>query len=293
MKIEPKLINLKTRDKITLPGLFYSKQNIKKAVIFLHGNGNSSVFYNPHYVLAEKLNKSNIAFLEFNNRGAHYIKKLKQGGQKKRFGMAYEKIKDCIKDIDAAVAFLTRLGFKKFYLLGESTGANKICVYNFYKPKNKISKYILLGGGDDVGFYYDYLGKIKFWKLLKKAKNKIRQKKGGDIINDILPELIFSYTGFYDIANPDGDYNVFPFFEVINNKKLSSKPLFRHFKNLNKPALIVYGGKDQYAWGNVERVVRILKGRKPELDYSIIKNADHSCSRHQKQLAKLIVMWLN
>jgi len=299
MKNNSKLVQIKTEDGLTLHGLLYEIPRSKKVAIHLHGNGSSSVFYNDdkRNEQAKALNKKSISFLLFNNRGAHLIKKLdviKKGKkERKRFGMAYEKIKDCVKDIDGAIRYLEKLGYKEFYLIGESTGANKICVYHYYKPKNKVSKYILLSGGDDTGIYYDILGKKKFFKLLEKSKDKIKKRKGEEIIKEFLPDDFFSYIGFYDIANPDGDYNCFPFLEAIRDIKLSKKPLFRYFKSINKPTIVIYGEEDKYAWRNVSRVVKILKEQKPELEYKIIKGADHGFSEHQKELSKTIVDWLN
>jgi pimeloyl-ACP methyl ester carboxylesterase len=295
----PKLVQIKTGDGIILPGLLYEAPRSKKVAIHLHGNGSSSVFYydDRQDEQVKALNKKGISFLLFNNRGAHYIKKLnviKRGKkERKRFGMAYEKIKDCIKDIDGAISYLGKLGYRKFYLIGESTGANKICVYHYYKPKNKVSKYVLLSGGDDTGIYYDMLGKKRFFKSLKESKKKIRKKKGEEIITELLPDDIFSYIGFYDIANPDGDYNVFPFLETMKNLKLSKKSLFRHFKSINKSTLIVYGEKDEYAWGDVPKIVDILRKQKPEFEYKIIKGADHGFSENQKELSRIISNWLD
>ena len=295
----PKLVQIKTEDGLILPGLLYEAPQSRRVAIHLHGNGSSSVFYHDDKrdEQVETLNKKGVSFLLFNNRGAHYIKKLdviKRGKkERKRFGMAYEKIKDCIKDIDGAISYLGELGYQKFYLIGESTGANKICVYHYYKPRNKVSKYVLLGGGDDTGIYYDILGKKRFFRLLKESKEKIKKKKGEEIITELLPDDIFSYMGFYDIANPDGDYNVFPFLETIKNAKLSKKPLFRHFKSINKPTLIVYGEKDEYVWGDVLKIIDILKKQKPEFEYKIIKKADHGFSENQKELSRIISNWLN
>lgn len=297
---EPIIVQIRTSDGLTLPGLFYEAKSSNKAAIFLHGNGSSSVFYSDDLKeeQAKALNEKGISYLLFNNRGAHLIKKLnvedKNGEvERKRFGMAYEKIKDCIKDIDSAISFFGSRGYKEFYLIGESTGANKICVYHYYKPNNKVSKYILLGGGDDTGIYYNELRRRRFYKLLKEAKDKIRKRKGEEIICELLPEEIFSYIGFYDIANPDGEYNVFPFLEVMKNLKLSKKKLFRHYKSLNKPTLVIYGEKDEYAWGDVPRIVSILKEQKPEFEYKIVKDADHCLSKHQGELASLIADWLS
>jgi len=300
MTLRPEFIEFKTKDGITLPGLFYKARKSNAAVIYLHGNGSSSIFYDAakhQNTMASALNKRGIAILYFNNRGAHLIHKLnvEKGGRiaRKRFGMAYERIKECVPDIEGAISFLKKRGYKKFYLMGASTGANKICVYDFYKPKNEIAKYILLCGGDDTGIYYHALGKSKFWNLLSQSKKKIRTKRGNEIMPDILPDEIFSYTGFYDIANPDGDYNTFPFYEVIRRVKLSKKPLFRYFKSIKKPALVVYGDKDEYAWGNVPRIVEILKRYQSKLDYKIIKGADHGFKGCQQQLANTVADWMN
>ncbi|MBI4217409.1 MAG: DUF1749 domain-containing protein [Parcubacteria group bacterium] len=296
--MEPKFIEFQTKDGLTLPGLLYRGKKDKAVVIYLHGNGSSSVFYDEtkNRPLAFALTKKNISILYFNNRGAHIIKKLNVRRDKKEerkyFGMAYEKIKECILDIDAAIVFLKKQGYRKFYLAGSSTGANKICVYNLYKPKNDVEKYVLLSGGDDTGICYHALGKLKFWKLLSEAKRKNKTKRGEEIIKGMLPDYFFSYIGFFDIANPDGDYNVFPFYEVLSKVKLSKKPLFRHFKSIKKPALIVYGDQDEYAWGNVPKIVKILKSYQPKLVYKIIKGADHGFQNHKGQLANIIANWL-
>ena len=296
--IKPEFVEFQTKDGLTLPGLLYRGKKDKAVVIYLHGNGSSSVFYDEveNRPLASALAKKNISTLYFNNRGAHIIKKLNvrvgKRDERKRFGMAYEKIKECIEDVDGAISFLKKQGYRKFYLAVASTGANKICVYNFYKPKNDVEKYILLCGGDDTGIYYHTLGKSKFWRLLAEAKKKTKAKHGEEIIKEILPDEFFSYIGFFDIANPDGDYNIFPFYEVLRRVKLSTKPLFRHFKSIRKPTLVVYGDKDEYAWGNVPKVVEILKSYQPKLVYRIIKGADHGFKNRENQLAGIMASWL-
>lgn len=299
--MQREFIEFKTKDGLTLPGLLYGNPKNKEVLIYLHGNGSSSVFYNQKkkIMIAEELGKKEVSALFFNNRGANISNRLavrKSGKQIgwKLCGMAHEKTKECIEDIDGSVSFLKKLGFKKFYLAGSSTGANKICVYNFYKKKNNlISKYLLLAPGDDTGIYYDILGKAKFGKLLKKAKEMIRKKRGKEIIHDeAFTWEMFSWQGFYDIANPDGDYNTFPFLEALGKIKLSKKKLFRHYKSIKKPSIVIYGSEDEYAWGDVGRMVDILKEQNPSLDYKTIKGADHGFTERERQLAKTIAEWL-
>ena len=107
-----------------------------------------------------------------------------------------------------------------------------------------------------------------------------------------MPNEIFSYKGFFDIANPDGDYNTFPFLEAMNKATLSTKPLFRYFDSIKKPTLVVYGEKDEYQYGDVLRVIDILKQRRSDLEYEVVKDADHGFSEKQKELAQVIISWL-
>lgn len=287
-------VQISTKDGLTLPGFLYESSKSRKAMIFLHGNGSTSVFYDDDLrpLLAEQLNEKGVSFLMFNNRGAHYIKKLHvKGGESKRFGMTYEKIKECIEDIEGAIGFLQMKGYQEFYLIGESTGANKICVYHFYKPQNKIAKYILVSGADDTGIYYQDLGEEKFQRLLKESKKKIRQKKGEELIKGLLPDLV-SYNAFYDTCNPDGDYNTFPFLEVIKKIKLSTKPLFRYVRSLTKPTLVIYGEKDEYAFDGGNKSAEVLKQQCPKFVYKVIKGADHAFTQHQKEYAKIVADWI-
>ena len=297
---EPKFIELKTQDHLVLPGLLYEVSNSEKIAINIHGNGSSSIFYDEseHRMLPEALTNKGISLLKFNNRGAHIIKKLNINSKKikkdrKSYGCAYEIIKECVLDIDGALDFVKSLGYKEFYLMGKSTGANKICVYNHYKPKNEFSKYVLICGGDDTGIYYDLLDDKMFFKLLNKSKEKIRKGEGEQIIEELIKfDEIFSYKGFFDIANPDGDYNCFPFSQALGMAKISEKPLFRYFKEINKPSLVVYGEDDEYAWGEIPKLVNILKDLKPEFKYEIIKDADHGFNGKEKELAQIVSDWL-
>jgi alpha-beta hydrolase superfamily lysophospholipase len=300
MKCE--LVEFQTTDKLMLPGLLYKpSQKTKKCAVFLHGMG-ASVFHKSKLMntMAEALAKQDTAFLAFNNRGANLLQRLKKNGSDKSqiTGMSYDLIKDCVKDIDGAVKYLTKFGYTELYLIGHSSGANKICVYNFYKPKNHIKKFVLLGGGDDVGLEYQALGKIKFRRLLELAKTQISMGNGKALVRDKTAEEghMFSYSSLHDVFNPDGDYNIFPFMERIEGTKLSNKSLFRHYKSIKKPTLVIYGSNDSYCYGNAPKIIDILKQETMEPDkftFTIIKDADHSFHGKEQQLVKNIANWLS
>ncbi len=304
------LVEFPTQDQLMLPGLlFQPEQPTDKAAIFLHGNGSASVFYSVERAkaLANQFANQGIALLLFNNRGAHFIKTVDRchpeeeepdGYNDVTLGTAYELIKDCVFDINGALDFLKTEGFSQFYLVGHSSGANKICVYDHYQPKeqNEISKYVLASGGDDTGIYFKMIGsKDKFFKYLQQAKAKIDQGKGRKLIPKYIMDYILSYQSFYDVANPDGDYNTFPFTEYLQQLNLSSKPLFRYFKKIEKPALVVYGENDDYSPDkNGRKSVKILKqqaGSKDNFDFKVILGADHSFHGQVDELGQQIAAW--
>lgn len=301
--MRPELVQFSTKDKLMLPGLLYApKKRTKKAVIFLHGNGSSSVFYmqGRMQIFGEELIRQGIAFLAFHNRGAQYVHAFKvwkgRNFVRRRYGMAYERIKECVTDIDAAVKFMRSRGYGELYLLGHSTGANKIAVYDHYKPRNPIRKYVLWGGGDDVGSYYLEFGRKRFFELLRRARLEIAKRNGSKLIPaDLVNQWIFSWQAFYDIADPDGDYNVFPFNEYVNGPRLSRKKPFRYFRAIRKPSLVVYGNEDPYTFTRVEKAMRVLKencGAPERFAWRIITGADHGMHRKEREFGRTAAKWL-
>lgn len=255
MNLEAIILN--STDNLELPGILYSPEKTsKKAVIYLHGNGDSGVFYNirKSNALGSELASQGIAFLAFNNRGARYKKKLivagsgEPGHEEHVMGGAhYELIEDCVKDINGAIEFLESKGFEEFYLLGFSTGANKICVYDQLVKRNKIAKYIHAGPGDDSGLFYNEIGEKRFKLSLQYAARMLRLGKPFKIMPKYSGMHPFSAQSAYDILDPDGPYNTFPYFEATT-KRLGKKTLFKEYKNITKPQLVVFGEFDEYTY---------------------------------------------
>lgn len=245
--------------------------------------------------MAAEFVRNGIAYFPFNNRGAHVMKRLRRSGIIRRNvkgGMAYERIRDCVPDIDGAIAALRKRGYSEFTLIGHSTGANKIAVYDHYRRRNRVKRYVFLAGGDDVGLMYAELGRRGFRKALDRA----RESGGSDeLVAPSISSTPMSWKSFLDMADPDGDYNVFPFLEVMRDIRLSKKPRFRYMRGISKPSLVVYGDRDEYCFGDVSRCVSILAEaliRRPRFEFVIMKDADHGFGRREEDLAALIVRWL-
>ncbi|MFP5248113.1 MAG: alpha/beta hydrolase family protein [Thermoanaerobaculia bacterium] len=287
-----RVVRFEATDGVELSGLLYEpKRRSTRAIVFLHGTGGASIFESKRTNrLAEVFTRNGIAYFPFNNRGAHLIKRLGriQGG------MAYERIRECVFDIDGAARELRRRGYRDLTLVGHSTGANKIAVYDSRKKRNPFKRYVLLAGGDDTGMLYDQLGS-RFRPALEKARAMMKEKRGEELVPPSISRLPMSWRSFYDMANPDGDYNVFPFLEVLRNVRLGRRPRFRHVRGIRKPALILYGDRDEYCYDDVPRCVAILAdalGPKPNIELAILEDADHGFGGREEELGELIVGWM-
>lgn len=296
------LVHFSTTDNLRLPGLLFEpEKKTKQVAIFLHGCGSSSVFYKPSMNLwGEEFTKHDIAFFPFNNRGAHLIKSLHQeteGTEPERVlgGTYYERITDCVYDIDGSITFLEENGYNTFYLIGHSTGANKIVVYNELRKDNPVSKYALLAGGDDTGLNYKMLGDKRFRMALNRAQEEIdRGHEMKSVPKYLYPEP-YSYRALFDMLNPDGEYNTFPFFEYLNHKRISTRPLFRMYRNITKPTLVVYGEHDEFCYDNVSGCLEALKTHaspQANTEFCIMSEAGHGFDGKEKELAQLLSAWL-
>jgi len=286
-------------DGVALSGLLFEPaKRSRRAAIFLHGTGGASVFDSRRTnLLAREMLARGIAWFPFNNRGSHVVRRLRTRRKSALGGMAFEVIRECVHDIDGAVRELRRRGYRNLYLVGHSTGANKVVVYNLRKPRNPVRGYVLLGGGDDTGLLYEQLGARRFRTALETARAKIRGGEGDRLVPDSLTPLppMMSWRSFYDMANPDGDYNVFPFLEVLRGVRLSRKPRFRHLRALRKPTLILYGDRDEYCYGDVGACVAVLAdavAERPNIEIAVMSDADHGFTGREGELGALIAGWV-
>ena len=305
MRLE--LVSLLSSDNIELPGLLYRPdQDTRKVAVWLHGIGDNAVFYKPREInsLAAGLAKQGIALLAFNNRGAHSKKNLKFADESlpeedRRFkgGMYYELIAECVHDIDGAAAFLQEQGFRDLYLVGLSTGANKICAYHVRAKRNPFSKYVLAGPGDDTGLMFMELGEKRFWAALNYAARFLK--------TDPLKTMP-KYTGMHpysvrsawDVLNPDGAYNTFPYYEAVR-ERIGKKPLFEEYRQLDRPTLVIFGAEDEYTEhiGGTAKARELLMAQTSnamlkQTDFILVPETNHAFDGAQDVFAKRVAEWL-
>ena len=283
-----RLVRFEASDGVTLAGALYEpRRTSRRAIVWIHGGGGASVFESRRTnILARLFISRGLAYFPFNNRGSGIVRRAGDD----LGGSAFERIRDSVADIDVAIRELWRRGYRDITLAGHSTGANKIAVYDHYKPRNRAKRYVFLAGGDDTGLLYAELGPRRFKALLAKARMMIKDRRGNELAP--VPSML-SWRAFYDVANPNGDYNVFPFFEVMTGTKLSRRPLFRYIRGIRKPSLYIYGDGDEYGHGDVPQCLSILSRYvNDRAEIVMMRDADHGFTGREGELGGLIADWV-
>ena len=295
MNTNLKLLYILATDGIVLPALWYSKKNKRLSLsIYVHGSGSSSIINNPDYFnkLAKELASKEVDFLAFNNRGAGYYTKLRHKSptsQEVQFGgMAFDRINHSLYDIEGVLKWAKSIGYEDIYLIGHSTGANKLCYYlSTGKVPNTIKRVYLLAGGDDIGLQRGKLSNPE--KVADILNAAIKEGK----IDELVPPTLFpgqhpiSYGSFYELITRGSDYDIFPFERIV--KQDDDSDLFGYFKSIQIPITAIYGSDDQGTIIPVKDAVSILERLNRLSRGYIITGAGHNFVDHEDQLIDEIV----
>lgn len=283
-----------------LPALVYrSSTQSKVLAIYIHGAGSSSILNNPSLtnLLADRLISAGVDLLMFNNRGAGYITKLHLTTEKivsksqQLGGMAYERISDSVKDINGAIAWARLNGYRSFYLIGHSTGANKLCYYlSSREYDKKITRAYLVSGGDDVGLQINRLDDCKRTRSI--VNRAIKKGRGQELVpTKLFPgEHPISYNSFKELITEGSDYDMFPFSRY--NGSIKGQAIFKNFRTIKIPLTIIYGQNDFGTIVAPGRAMETLASIKPNAEYYIIPKADHNFTGYEKQLVSRILQSL-
>lgn len=284
---------LQTADGLSLPALLYggsSKNNADRAkglLIFVHGAGSSSIIRHPvlNQALSDELATVDTDVLLFNNRGAGYITKFDTiSGKSYLGGMAYEKIADSVRDIDAALAWAYSEGYKNVYLAGHSTGANKLVYWAATRTTvpSQVKALLLIGGGDDISLQQSRYSK-DILPIVQKCTHKAAQSEL--LQKSLVPHSMFpgshpiSWQSLHELITPGSDYDIFPFGRPQGSKS------FARFSHIRIPqVLVVYGSEDFGTIIKPEAAVKMLQGVLP-VHGTVIAGADHSFTGMERELA--------
>lgn len=298
MPMELLHISFPTPDGLVLHGLHYQPAQSKRVLIYLHGNGHSSIFTKSFLllILAELLEEIECGLIAFNNRGAQALQKIKRtNGEDVIIGSALETIDQAPLDIEGAITYALKQGYEEIFLYGHSSGANKVVVASAQEKLSEIKGVILSGAGDDTGIWYKALGEEKFHEAIATAQARIEEGRGAELISPHVSHDILSFQALKDVLDPDGQYNCFPLSEASGAIKISHKPLFLALKTLTLPTLVIYGADDPYCVIPPKEAAQIIAknhGDPDNVSSAVIEGADHSFSGREKKLSQAIQHWV-
>ena len=253
----------------TLDGFWTTaKKRRGSLLIFVHGMGSN--LYKSRFKKAwMRLGPTDgWDVLSFNNRGC-------EGG------VASENFRDCLADIDAALAFAKAEGYRNIVLLGHSTGCQKI-VYHYHRRKpSQVKGLILAALGDDHAIARRDLG-ADFARWLRRAKELVAKGEG----DTRMPAKCLGFTAKRFLSAVDPAQTEAGLFHLDG-------PL-RIFRNLTLPLLAVFPEEEQYACIPVEvaaaRLARVTGSK--QFKSIIIPKADHSFHGREDACVRACLKWL-
>lgn len=295
--VNTELLYIRTSDDLRLNGVFYKPNKRAKnlCVLMIHGmSGNILENYFAH-VMGEKLAENNIGFLYSHNRGYNHINDIvtskvkKSGGyESRRIGATYERFTECLFDIDAWIAKVRKLGYKKIILAGHSLGCNKL-IYYFHSRKPKdVAGVILLSPPDMVGLFEKPEYNPEHEKLLDAAKENLKKGKPGELVPGMIWDWYYLSSQTYvdqTTHNAPGD-----------NLPILRKPeRFVQLESINVPLLGVMGEFDDIVIKSLQEDMDSIATKAvntPSFAKKFIKGASHTYDTKEIELANTVFDWI-
>ena len=205
--------------------------------------------------------------LSFNNRGADGA-------------VVDERFEDCLADLDAAIQFGRTRGYRRFILLGHSTGCQKITYYQARRSDPQVKGLVLLAPGDDYAIARHDAGR-SFARHVDRARRLVSEGRG-----DVLmpPECLgFTARRYLSIADP----------RSTEAKIFNYEGRLSHFRRVTCPVLLLFGSAEEYACLPVETMHEILRRttRSTRFEDAIIPGADHGFHGCEDETVRRIMAW--
>lgn len=288
-------VQVEAKDGVKLEGLVFSVKGADTVGVWIHGlTSNAFRNYERNTVLAREFTRAGIAFAIFNTRGhdvvAYSVKNDKRkvkGRRSATIGSAFERFEDSVLDLDAIVDYLGKQ-YKKVFLLGHSTGANKVAYYLAHEHK-KVTGGALISPVSDVPMLRKVLGG-KYDEAIKFAREMVSSGDGGKLVpEDLCPGGIYTARRLLSLAQQKSVEQLFPHRNFMG-------PL-RIFSKIKSPTLIVFGDKDNYLLEDGVDSKDMLSvfskhTRGKRLEAKVIFGADHSFTDREEELGKVLVGWI-
>lgn len=210
--------------------------------------------------------------LSFNNRGSG------EAVRTERFG-------DCLADLDAALAFGRRAGYRRFVLAGHSTGCQKILYYQSRRQDPRVEALVHLAPGDDYAIVGRDMGAAGRDRLAAWCRLRIAAGKGAEPVPAVrrLPEMCAGFTAqrFLSIADP----------RQTEAALFQYEGPMRLFSKMALPTLVLFGDREEFACLPPVRMGAILREKtaSARFRFSLVRGADHGFHGREREAAAAVL----
>jgi len=289
---KPEPVELVTSDNLILNGLWFSfSEGINRALIFVHGLTGTTF---SGLKLAAPLASDKLGVLLFGNRGQQKIAKFRKTDRRRRkgysslfIGEAYEKFTDCVYDIQAAVDFARKRGAKEIFLMGNSTGCQKIAYYlSRRKKQDNIAGSILSCPLSDYAFIRKTLSQDKLRRLQELARKMVEDGRGNELLPTKDWSWLHSAQRFLSLYTPDSQEEIFSYCQPNKTPKI--------FQKIKLPLLVLLAEKDEFRDRSINKIADWFKESSVsrDLEILIIPRALHGFKGQEGEIRKIVKKWL-
>jgi pimeloyl-ACP methyl ester carboxylesterase len=286
-----RLVQITTPKGYLLDGLLFGGDRAKTAIAFIHGLGSNAF---AHHDYLAPLANHKAAVLYFSNRGHDGIAGLKRlksstkkGYVREQGGVAHEVFTDCVDDLEGAVDLLRNSGAARIYLVGHSTGCQKIAYYLRQRRKQKrVAGAVLLCPISDYASA-KHENEAKRKRAEKIARKLIRQKKPHELLPTTAWPGPLDAQRFTSLYAPNSKEEIFTYAQPGKTPHTLRK--------LKLPLLVVFAGDDEYRDRDTAELAdwfrRNLRSKRSEI--KIVPGASHSFRGQEAIVAGLIRRWIS
>ena len=181
INIPTQLCKFKTADNERLHGLLFTPPDERSdlALVFVHGVAMN--FYLPPLVdFRARTGGRRYHCFVINTRGHDWIARV--GNLTKFGGSAYENLEDCLLDLDGALDYLHKQGYRRFVLVGHSLGAIKSIIYQGTRQRTDVVGVVSCSAPKQ--FYSERIARqAGFRETIEKAENLVAEGNGEELMS--------------------------------------------------------------------------------------------------------------
>ena len=272
MSIHTQLCTFKTLDNERLHGLLFTPPEAKSdlALVLVHGVA-MNFYLPPLSIFGQELAQRGYHSLVMNTRGHDWI--ARAGNLTKFGGSAYEVLEDCLPDLDGALEFLTKQGYRRFILIGHSLGAIKSIIYQGTRRRPDITGIVSCSAPRQ--FYSERAARQPgFKEVIETAEALIAAGKG----EELLSVPVGSAPGIFTARTHVNKYG--------KDDRNDVRP---YAKKIGCPLLVLVGSAEPKFFHHYAQEIAEAAA---DGTYRLVIGANHFYNRHTQEIVETIYEWL-